>query len=223
VVVLSNGRALALDDGVLAAPAIMVSWFLGSASGDALADVLFGKVGPSGRLPVSFPRATGQEPYYYAHKSTGRPDPRPSGLTPFTAHYRDEPNAARFAFGHGLTYGRIEYSDLDVGSGRLSRDGRLEIVARIHNRGSRAAEEVVQLYVHDRAASITRPVRELKDFRKVALAPGASTTVRFSLRREDLLFVGPRLQPTVEPGQFDLWVAPSDDADGLHGSFELLG
>jgi beta-glucosidase len=223
VVVLSNGRALALDDGVLAAPAILVSWFLGSASGDALADILFGKVGPSGRLPVSFPRATGQEPYYYAHKSTGRPDPQPSALTPFTTHYRGAPNAARFAFGHGLTYGRIAYSDLDLGSGRLSRDGRLEVVARIHNRGSRAAEEVVQLYVHDRAASITRPVRELKDFRRIALEPGASATVRFGLRREDLLFVGPGLQPTVEPGQFDLWVAPSADADGLHGSFELLG
>lgn len=223
VVVLSNGRALALDDGLInSSAAILVSWFLGSASGDALADVLFGKTGPSGRLPVSFPRESGQVPYYYAHKPTGRPDPAPAALEAFKTHYRTVPNAARYAFGHGLTYGKIEYSGLDLGSGQLTKDGRLEIVARIHNRGSHAAEEVVQLYVHDRAASVTRPVRELKDFRKVALAAGANATVRFTLRRDDLLFVGRDLQPTVEPGQFDLWVAPSAEADGLMGSFELL-
>lgn len=223
VVVLSNGRALALEEPLLGSPAILVSWFLGSASGDAQADILFGKVGPSGRLPVSFPRASGQVPYYYAHKPTGRPDPVPSALEAFKTHYRDVPNLARFAFGHGLTYGRIEYADLDLGSGRLVPDGRLEIAARIHNRGRRAAEEVVQLYVRDRAASVTRPVRELKDFRRIALAAGASTEVRFTLRRDDLLFVGQDLRPTVEPGRFDLWVAPSAAADGLHGSFELLG
>jgi beta-glucosidase len=223
VVVLSNGRALALDDGLARSPAILVSWFLGSASGDALADILFGKVGPSGRLPVSFPRESGQVPYYYAHKPTGRPDPEPAALERFKTHYRTAPNAARFAFGHGLTYGRIEYSGLDLGSAQLTKDGRLDIVARIHNRGRHAAEEVVQLYVRDRAASVTRPVRELKDFRKVTLDAGASATVRFNLRRQDLLFVGRDLRPTVEPGLFDLWVAPSAEADGLTGSFELLG
>jgi beta-glucosidase len=223
VAVLSNGRALALDEGFSRLPAILVSWYLGSASGDALADILFGKQGPSGRLPVSFPRESGQTPYYYAHKSSGRPDPQPAALEAFKTHYRSAPNNARFAFGHGLTYGRIEYSGLDLGDGQLVKDGRLEITARIHNRGSRDAEEVVQLYVHDRAASVTRPVRELKDFRKVTVAAGASVAVNFSLRREDLLFVGQDLKPTVEPGQFDLWVAPSAEADGLTGSFVLLG
>ncbi len=222
VVVLSNGRALALDRATLAAPAILVTWFLGAASGPAIADVLFGDHGPSGRLPVSFPRETGQAPYHYDHKSTGRPGISPDALEKFTTHYRGVPNTARFPFGHGLTYGRIEYSGLDIGDGTLAAGGALEVSARVHNRGARAAEEVVQLYVHDRAASVTRPVRELKDFRKVRLGPGESATVRFSLRRDDLLFVGTDLKPTVEPGMFDLWVAPSAEADGLSASFELL-
>jgi beta-glucosidase len=222
VVVLSNGRALALDDAVLASPAILVGWFLGSASGTALADVLFGDYSPSGRLPVSFPRASGQVPYHYDHKPTGRPGSAPGALEKYKAHFHGTPNTARFAFGHGLTYGRIEYAALDTGPGTLAADGTLEITAQIRNRGNRAAEEVVQLYIRDRAASITRPVRELKDFRKIGLAPGATASVRFTLRRDDLLFIGQDLKPTVEPGQFDLWVAPSAEADGLAGSFELL-
>ncbi len=223
VVVLSNGRALVLDGAVLDAPAILVSWFLGSASGPALADILLGVHGPSGRLPVSFPHESGQSPYYYAHKPTGRPDPRPNALTPFTTHYRTISNTALFPFGHGLTYGRIEYGELTLSTSRLAAGGTLKVAARIHNRGHRDAEEVVQLYVRDRSASITCPVRELKDFRKVAVPAGGSASVDFVLRREDLLFVGQALKPTVEPGQFDLWVAPSAQAPGLTASFELLG
>lgn len=222
VVVLSNGRALALDSVASDAQAILVSWFLGSASGPALADILFGEYGPSGRLPVSFPRVSAQAPYHYDHKPTGRPDPTPDALSSFKTRYRGVQNSALFPFGHGLTYGRIEYAGLDTGSGRLKADGPLEIAARIHNRGTRDAEEVVQLYVRDRAASVTRPVRQLKDFRKVAVAAGASAEVRFTLRREDLLFIGRDLKPTVEPGLFDLWIAPSAEADGLTGSFELV-
>ncbi|WP_241544104.1 glycoside hydrolase family 3 C-terminal domain-containing protein, partial [Xanthomonas translucens] len=223
VVVLSNGRALVLDGPVMDAQAILVGWFLGSASGAALADILFGTHGPSGRLPVSFPRASGQEPYSYAHKSSGRPDPRPDALTLFKTHYRTASNTALFPFGHGLTYGRIEYGDLTLGDARLAAGGTLRISARIHNRGTHDAEEVVQLYVHDRSASVTRPVRELKDFRKVAVPAGGSVSVEFALRREDLLFVGQALKPTVEPGVFDLWVAPSAEAAGVSASFELLG
>lgn len=133
------------------------------------------------------------------------------------------PNSALFPFGHGLTYGRIEYGGLDIGDGRLPADGALTVRATISNRGSRAAEEVVQLYVHDRVASITRPVQELKDFRKIRLEPGASAQVEFTLRRADLLFIGQDLKPTVEPGLFDVWVAPSAEVDGLHATFELLG
>lgn len=222
VVVLGNGRALALGDLLPKAKAVLVGWYLGSASGLGLADVLFGQVGPSGRLPVSFPRQPGQVPYYYDHKITGRPDPHPEKLTAFKTRYITSPNSALFPFGHGLTYGRIEYGALDIGDGRLATDGTLKIRATLHNRGSRAAEEVMQLYIHDRAASITRPAQELKDFKKVPVAAGQSVDVEFSLRRQDLLFVGQDLKPTVEPGVFDLWVAPSAEVDGLHATFELL-
>ena len=221
VVALRNGRALALSGAVLDAPAILVTWFLGSQSGPAIADILFGIVAPSARLPVSFPYATGQEPYHYAHKSTGRPNPDGPRVD-YKAHYREVPNAARFAFGHGLTYGKIGYSDLQLAGGKLAWDGTLEVRATITNSGTRAAEEVVQLYIHDVAASITRPVRELKAFRRVRLAAGARQEVVFTLKRSDLQFVGLDLKPTVEPGQFRLWVAPSAQAEGVSAFFELV-
>ena len=221
VVVLKNGRALALEGAVKDAPAILVTWFLGSESGPATADILFGDEGPSGRLPVSFPIKSGQEPYYYAHKSTGRPNP-PGDLQPYKAHFRGIPNEALYPFGHGLTYGAIEYSDLSLGGGKLPWNGAITVEATVTNTGKRAAEEVAQLYIHDVAASITRPVRQLKDFQKVKLAPGASARVRFTLRREDLTFIGQEMKPTVEPGSFTLWIAPSAQAEGVSGSFELV-
>ena len=221
VVVLKNGRALALQGAVANAPAILVTWFLGTESGNATADVLFGDYSPSGRLPSSFPRSPGQQPYYYAHKPTGRPNPSDDKLEPYKAHYRGIPNKALYPFGHGLTYGRIEYSGLQVAP-TLAWDGELTVTATITNRGTRAAEEVVQLYIHDRAASITRPVRELKAFRKIKLAPGASETVTFKLNRQLLLFYGRDDKPTVEPGAFDVWIAPSAEAEGVHGTFELV-
>ena len=220
VVLLRTGRALALTGAVLSAPAILVTWFLGSQDGHAIADALFGKVSPSARLPVSFPYATGQEPYHYDHKSTGRPNP-PGPLQKFRTHYRESGNEAQFAFGHGLTYGKIEYSDLDLGNGKLSTNESLTVRARISNTGPRAAEEVVQLYIRDLAASVTRPVRELKAFRKVLLRPGEQQIVTFTLRRSDLLFVGRDFKPTVEPGRFCIWIAPSAQAQGVSGEFAL--
>ena len=219
VVVLKNGRALALQGAVADAQAILVTWFLGSESGNAIADVLFGDVGPSGRLPCSFPRSPGQQPFYYAHKPTGRPNPGEK-LESYKAHYRGLPHSALYPFGHGLTYGRIEYSDLAVAP-TMAWNGDIVVTARVTNRGSRPAEELVQFYIRDRAASVTRPVREMKAFRKVTLAPGASETVRFRLTREQLQFIGRDNKPTVEPGQFDVWVAPSAEAEGAHGTFEL--
>jgi beta-glucosidase len=219
VVLLKNGRALALGGAVLKAPAIMVTWFLGTETGDALADILFGTVCPSGRLPISFPYESGQEPLHYDHKPTGRPAP-PGPQQPYKAQYRTAPDGARFPFGHGLTYGKIEYSGLDLGAGRLAGDG-LVVSAHIRNSGNRAADEVVQLYVHPRVASITQPVRRLLDWRRVQLAPGGSSEVKFTIRREMLLRLGPNLKPAIEPGTFDVWIAPSAET-GLKGSFELV-
>ena len=220
VVVLKHGRALALEGAVAGAQAILATWFLGTETGNAIADVLFGGYSPSARLPASFPLRSGQEPYYYAHKPTGRPNP-PGELQPYKAHFRGIPNAALYPFGHGLTYGKIEYSDFRQSGPALPRSGVIEVFATVSNHGSRAAEEVVQLYIHDKVASITRPVRELKAFRKVALAPGQSEIVRFTLRASDLAFYGSDNRLTVEPGTFDVWIAPSAEADGVNGTFDL--
>jgi beta-glucosidase len=221
VVVLKHGRALALEGAVANAQAILATWFLGTETGNAIADVLFGSYSPSGRLPASFPRRSGQEPYYYAHKPTGRPNP-PGDLQPYKAHFRGIPNSALYPFGHGLNYGRMEYSGFVQSAPSLAGNGAIEIAATITNRGARAAEEVVQLYTHERVASVTQPVRELKAFRKVALAPGHSETVRFTLRAADLSFYGRNARPRTEPGSFDVWIAPSAESDGVHGTFDLI-
>ncbi len=220
VVVLKHGRALALEGAVANAQAILATWFLGTETGNAIADVLFGAYSPSGRLPASFPQRSGQQPYYYAHRPTGRPNPDPK-LEPYKARFRGITNSALYPFGHGLTYGKIEYSDFTLGAPDLSMNGEITVSARITNRGSRAAEEVVQLYIHDPVASITRPVRELKAFRKIKLAPGQSDVVRFTLRPADLQFYGVANKPVVEPGSFDVWIAPSAESEGVHGTFEL--
>ena len=220
VVLIRQGRALALTGAVAAAPALLVTWFGGTMTGHGVADILFGVEGPSGRLPVSFPFATGQEPFHYDHKSTGRPNPA-GNPQPYKAHWREAPDAARFPFGHGLTYGRISYDDLTLGAGTLAWNGALTVTATIRNTGARAADEVVQLYLHDIAASVTRPVRELKGFRKIRLAPGAVERVRFTLTRADLTFLGRDGRPVAEPGRFRLWIAPSAQAEGVSGEFEL--
>jgi beta-glucosidase len=220
VVVLKHGRALALEGAVANAQAILATWFLGTETGNSIADVLFGAYSPSGRLPSSFPRLAGQQPYYYAHKPTGRPNPDPK-LDEYKARFRGITNTALYPFGHGLTYGKIDYSDFTIGSRSTGMNGEVAVSARITNSGRRTAEEVVQLYIHDRVASITRPVRELKAFRKIKLEPGQSEVVRFTLSPADLQFYGVANKPTVEAGTFDVWIAPSAEAEGVHGTFEL--
>src|SRR5690606_455700 len=186
VVLLRNGRALALEGAVREAQAIVATWFLGTETGNAIADVLFGDYSPGGRLPVSFPQDSGQQPYFYNRRTTGRPqvDEKPA----YKARYREVSNEALYPFGHGLTYSRFTYEPPQLGSQTLPWDGKLTVTARITNSGEREAEEVAQLYIRDRAASMTRPIRELKGFQKIRLAPGASAEVRFTLTRQDLAF-----------------------------------
>ncbi|MES2175445.1 MAG: glycoside hydrolase family 3 N-terminal domain-containing protein [Pseudomonadota bacterium] len=218
VILLRHGRALALHDGVANAQAILATWFLGSEAGHAIADILLGRVDPSGKLPVSFPWESGQEPFYYDRKSTGRPviDNR----TEYKARYATTDNSARFPFGHGLTYTDFVLDQLKLSDTALRWDAAIEVTARITNKGDRKGSEVVQLYTRDRVASRTRPIRELKRMARVTLGPGESKTVRFSLSRTDLEFVGAKSQRIAEPGAFDLWVGQSS-VGGLKGEFTL--
>lgn len=215
VVLLRHGRALALHGAVKAAPAILATWFLGSQSGHAIADVLFGDVNPSAKLSASFPNESGQEPYFYNHKNTGRPAPE-TGSQEYKSRYRETKNEALYPFGHGLSYTRFQVSAVSVPA-RMT--DRIEVLAMVTNTGARSGDEVVQLYIHDRVASRTRPVRELKGFARVSLKAGESKPVRFTLERDDLRFWGDG-DWVVEPGMFDLWVATSS-VDGEKQAFEL--
>lgn len=219
VVLLRNGRALALHGAVRDAQAIAVTWFLGTQTGHAVADVLFGDYSPSGRLPVSFPQHSGQQPYFYNHPRTGRPEL--PGMSEFKARWREIPNAPLYAFGHGLGYATFAYGAPRLSTPQLDWDGELVVTTTVTNTGTVSAEEVVQLYVHDRVASRVRPVRELKAFAKIALAPGQARDVVFRLDRGQLAFTNSEGVFTAEPGLFDLWVCASS-ADGEPVRFELL-
>ena len=218
VVLLRHGRALALTGAVRNAPAIMATWFLGSETGNAVADVVFGDHAPQGRLPVSFPQASGQEPFFYNHRSTGRPQLTDDAM--WKSRYREVTYAALYPFGHGLTYSTVSYSQTQVSAPTLSGDQTLTVTATVTNTGTRPMHEVAQLYIHDRVASMTRPVRSLKGFKHLDLKPGKSATVEFTLSRDDLAFVHPDTTRSAEPGLFDVWIAPSA-VGGTPASFTL--
>jgi beta-glucosidase len=218
VVLLRNGRALELDGPVRDASAILVTWFLGSETGHAIADIVFGDHAPTGRLPISFPYRSGQSPYYYARKSTGRPS-NPTDRE-FTAKFRETPNLALYPFGHGLTYASVAYSPVRLSAPTMAWDGRIDVSVTLTNSGTRPASEVVQLYLRDRAASVTQPVRLLKAFRRVDVPAGGSVEVTLPLAFADLAFLGRNLAPTTEPGAFDVWLSP-DAQSGEPARFEL--
>jgi beta-glucosidase len=212
-VVLVNGRPLAISWLAEHAPAILETWFLGTRAGDAVAEALFGDVNPSGKLPVTFPRSVGQVPIFYDHRRVGRP---PTDQK-FTSKYLDLPSTPLYPFGFGLSYTRFRYEDLKVSS----EPGRhVRVSAELVNAGDRAGDEVVQLYVRDDAASVTRPTKQLRGFERVRLTPGERKRVEFVLGPEHLGFLGRDLQWTVEPGSFHVWIGPSS-ADGLEGTFEI--
>jgi len=217
VMVLLNGRPMSLPWAAETLPAILVAWHPGTMAGHAVADVLFGRHNPSGRLPVSFPRRVGQVPIYYNHRSTGRP---PLATDRTTSKYLDVPNTPQYPFGFGLSYTTFTYTKLTLSSSRLSRTGKISVSAVVKNTGTRFGSEVAQCYIRDVAASMTRPVRELKGFRRIQLEAGASTTVTFTLSAADLMFCDADLKWIAEPGAFKVWIGPNA-AEGLEGSFTL--
>ncbi len=218
VVVLMNGRPVVINWMAENVPAILETWHLGSEAGNAIADVLFGDYNPAGKLPVSFPRATGQVPLYYNHLSTGRPDG--NGGTVFWSHYTDEKNTPLYPFGYGLSYTTFKYSDLSLSSRTLEAGGKLTITATIENTGKKDGEEVVQLYVRDLVGSISRPVKELKGFKKIRLTPGEKKQVSFELTPRDLAFYGASGEWKTETGDYKLWVG-TNSAEGLESGFVL--
>jgi beta-glucosidase len=218
IAVIMAGRALTFHDTAAKVNAVLYAWHPGTMGGPAIVDAIFGDAVPSGRLAATFPRTVGQVPLYYNHMSTGRP---PSESNKFTSKYLDAPWTPEYPFGFGLSYTGFEYTNLKVGAPQVRLGGKLAISADVANTGKYEADEVVQLYTRQLAASITRPVRELKAFRRIRLKPGEKRTVEFALTTADLSFYNQRGQLAAEPGKFEVWVAP-DSASGLKGSFELL-
>jgi beta-glucosidase len=216
VVVLVAGRPLAVPRIAETARALLHTWFLGTEAGNAIVDVLFGDVSPSGRLPITIPRSVGQVPIFYAQRPSGRPA---NQWNKYSNKYSDLPVTPLYPFGHGLTYTKFEYSPAKVSAASMRMDGTLTVSAEIRNSGSRGGEEVVQFYVRDLVASVSRPVRELKGFQRIALAPGQSATVTFTLRKADLAFWTPAGMIT-EPGEFTAWIAP-DAASGTSVNFRV--
>ena len=215
VLVVMNGRPLNLSWADEHLPAIVEAWHLGSESGTAIADVLYGTYNPSGKLPVTFPRNVGQVPIYYNYKNTGRPGPKNEV---FWQHYTDLPNTPLYPFGYGLSYTTFAYSNLSATPNLVSGDVNVSVT--LQNTGDVTGEEVVQVYIRDLVASVTRPVKELKAFEKVTLEPGESKVISFTLGKDELGFYNNQGEYLVEPGKFDIMVG-GNSQETLNDSFEL--
>ncbi len=235
IAVILAGRPLTVQNILEQVDALLFAWHPGTMGGPAIADVLFGVESPSGKLPVTFPKMVGQIPIYYAQKNTGKPatpetyvhlDDLPvravQSAHGMTSHHLDAGYTPLFPFGFGLSYAQFSYSDIGVSADVIAMDETLTVTAVVSNDGDVAADEVVQLYVRDLVGDVTRPVRELKDFRRVRVNPGESRTVAFELDAADLAFYGQDMTLITEPGQFHVWVGGSSDTD-LGAEFTLAG
>jgi beta-glucosidase len=216
VVVLVGGRVFSVPWIAEHAPALVEAWLPGQEGGRALADVLFGAVSPAGRLPISLPRAVGQVPVYYGHKSGG-------GRSQMLGDYTDLPTRPLFAFGHGLGYTTFEYADLAITPPSPAADGAVEIAVDVANTGERAGDEVVQLYVRDLCASVTRPAKQLAGFARIPLEAGQVRRVRFRLDLSQLAFYDADMRFVIEPGEVSVMVGAASDDIRATGSFEITG
>jgi beta-glucosidase len=217
VVVLMNGRPLTIGWLAAHAPALLESWYPGTEGGNAVADVLFGKVNPGGKLPMSFPRNVGQIPISYNELPTGRPaDPN----NKYTSKYLDVPNTPQYPFGYGLSYSTFALSNLRLSAGSVSRSGSLTVKADLTNTGSVAGDDVAQLYIHQDGTSILQPVRRLDGFQRVTLAAGQTKTVTFTLGPSNIGFYNNQGQFEVDPGPVSVYVGDSSTG-GLTGQFTV--
>jgi beta-glucosidase len=221
VVLINAGRPLVFNYTADHAPAILYTWWLGSEAGDAIADVLFGDYNPSAKLAMTFPRSVGQIPIYYNHLNTGRPATSDKDKN-YRSAYIDLSIYPKYEFGYGLSYTTFKYSDLKLDKTKMKGDEQIEASVTVTNTGKYAGEEIVQLYLRDRVASIARPVEELKDFKKIHLNVGESKTIHFIIDREKLSFYNHDLQWVAEPGEFDVMIGASSRDIRLKDSFELL-
>ena len=209
VLLLFTGRPLVLNWEEANVHSILNVWFGGSETGDAIADVLFGKMSPSGKLTTTFPRSVGQLPLFYNHLNTGRPDPDNSTFNRYSSNYLDTTNEPLYPFGYGLSYTRFTYGDMHLSSETLSENGDLTVSVTVSNVGNYDGYEIVQLYLHDIYAEIARPIKELKGFERIFLRKGESREVKFIITAADLKFYNSELQYLYEPGEFDVMVGPN--------------
>ena len=232
VTVVMAGRPLTIAKEVEESDAVLYAFHPGTMGGPALADILFGKVNPSGKTPVTFPKMVGQLPMYYAHNNTGRPAlekemlldeiPMEAGQTSVgcRSFFLDAGSTPLFPFGYGLSYTTFSYGNLKIVSSKLTVSDTLKVSVELKNTGRYEGTEVVQLYVQDKVGSVTRPVKELKRFQRVNLQPGESKQVMFDLPVSELAFWNIDMKKVVEPGDFKLWVA-SDSQGGLTTEFNV--
>ena len=216
VAVIVSGRPLALLWIAEHVPAILYAWVPGEEGGSALADIIFGDVSPAGRLPVTLPRDVGQVSLFYNHKPSG-------GRSQWRTDYTDLPSSPLFPFGHGLSYTTFEYQNLSITPQRVEATSSVEISIDIRNTGERAGDEVVQLYVHDVVASVTRPVKQLAGFARIPLAPRESRSIVFDLDLSQLAFYDRNMQLVVEPGDVDILVGASSEDIRASDRVEITG
>jgi beta-glucosidase len=201
------------------ADALLIAWFPGTEAGNAIADVLTGRASPSGRTPLTWPRALGQIPLFYAQRNSGRPE---NPADHFTSKYLDSPSSPLLPFGFGLTYGRFTYANLRLSPETAAIDDVIEITVDVTNEGPRAAEETVFLFVRDRVACVARPMLELRGVTRIALEPGETGTARVQLPAAELRFLGLDLEPTFEPGEIEIRIGPYADPAQLISSRLML-
>lgn len=221
VILINAGRPLVFNWTADNVPAILYTWWLGSEAGNAIADVLLGDANPSAKLPMSFPREVGQIPIYYNYYQTGRPA-SPSADANYASGYIDLKNSPKYPFGYGLSYTQFEYSDIKLSATKIKENESLTVSFTLKNSGARDGEEIVQLYLRDFAGAVVRPIKELKDFQKVALKAGESKTISFTIDKEKLSFYNAQLEWITEAGDFEVQIGASSSDIRLKSNFEVL-